>query len=129
MRVAILADTHGFVDPRVLDLLTRCDLAIHGGDIGGAGVLAALQPGQGRVIATAGNNDIPRKWPDHEHQALTALPQVSPVPLPGAAGRERTFGGPSCMLLTATEHAWDLEIRRFEPSMKRSRETAWRADE
>ncbi|MGF1545785.1 MAG: metallophosphoesterase family protein [Thiotrichales bacterium] len=32
---------------------------------------------------------------------------------PGAAGRERTFGGPSCILLTADPTGWTLEPLRF----------------
>jgi len=33
---------------------------------------------------------------------------------PGAAGRVRTYGGPSCLLLEATASNWRLESRRFE---------------
>ncbi len=58
LRVAILADTHGRLDARVEALVADCDLAVHGGDIGNAGVLERLHPRQGRVIAVTGNNDI-----------------------------------------------------------------------
>jgi putative phosphoesterase len=167
LRVAILADTHGYLDPRVAELVRGCDLAVHGGDIGNAGVLAALEPRQGRVVAVTGNNDLPGKWPEGERALLASLPAQAELPLPGgmlvivhghqtpararherlrrrfpharalvyghshrlvadreaepwvlnpgAAGRARTFGGPSCMILTAADHAWQLEIRRFEP--------------
>ena len=33
---------------------------------------------------------------------------------PGAAGRARTHGGPSCLILTATHASWHVEVRRFE---------------
>ncbi len=33
---------------------------------------------------------------------------------PGAAGRTRTHGGPSCLILTASRAAWHIEVRRFE---------------
>jgi putative phosphoesterase len=33
---------------------------------------------------------------------------------PGAAGRARTHGGPSCLILHATARAWRVEPRRFE---------------
>jgi putative phosphoesterase len=33
---------------------------------------------------------------------------------PGAAGRARTFGGPSCLLLNASASGWRVEARRFE---------------
>jgi hypothetical protein len=43
-RVAILADTHGFLDPRVAEQVAECDLAIHAGDIGGAEYSFCTQP-------------------------------------------------------------------------------------
>ena len=171
VRVAILADTHGFTDPRVAALVAECDLAVHGGDIGSAAVLADLRPRTGRVVAVAGNNDLPHKWPEAERSLLAALPEVAEVPLPGGAllvthghrlpargrherlrrrfpraraivyghshrlaadldalpwvlnpgagGRARTYGGPSCMVLTASDRAWELQVRRFEPSARR----------
>ena len=167
LRVAILADTHGFLDARVEALVATCDLAVHGGDIGNAEVLQRLRPRQGRIIAVIGNNDLPRKWPPEQAQVLDGLrehedlmlpggtlavihghqlaarnrhqrlrrrfPQaraivyghshrliadrdVQPWVLnPGAAGRARTFGGPSCIVLDAAEHRWALRIERFEP--------------
>jgi putative phosphoesterase len=166
LSVAILADTHGHLDPRVAELVTACDIAVHGGDIGNAGVLTSLQPRQGRVIAVVGNNDIPRKWPSYEHDLLQVVPEIAEVSLPGgilvaihghqvpastrherlrrrfaharaviyghshrltadqdatpwvlnpgAAGRARTYGGPSCMILSASEQRWALRIERFE---------------
>jgi putative phosphoesterase len=54
----------------------------------------------------------------HSHH-LTADRDREPWVLnPGAAGRVRTFGGPSCMMLDAAEHHWELRIERFE-SLKR----------
>jgi hypothetical protein len=44
---------------------------------------------------------------------------------PGAAGRARTYGGPSCMVLTATESGWEIEQHRFVPrSLRRRSPTA-----
>lgn len=34
---------------------------------------------------------------------------------PGAAGRSRTFGGPSCLLLAAASDGWEVTLHRFEP--------------
>jgi predicted phosphodiesterase len=70
IRVAILADTHGSLDARVEALVTDCDLAVHGGDIGNAGVLERLRPRRGRVIAVTGNNDLPSKWPLEQQHFL-----------------------------------------------------------
>ena len=173
IRVAILADTHGHLDTRVEALVADCDLAVHGGGIGDAGVLERLRPRQGRVIAVTGNNDNPRKWPPEQRHFLDNLREHEDLELPGgtltiihghqivarnrherlrrrfpraraivyghshrliadrdpepwvlnpgAAGRARTFGGPSCMVLDATEHHWELRIERFEPLKRHGR--------
>ena len=83
VRVAILADTHGHLDPRVEELVADCDLAVHGGDIGNAAVLARLQPRQARIIAVVGNNDLPRKWPEEDGHLLELLPEQVELSLPG----------------------------------------------
>lgn len=165
LRLALLADTHGALDPRIQDLVSECDLAIHAGDIGAAAVLARLQPRQGRVLAVLGNNDTPRHWPRQDRDLLCHLPESLDYALPGgrlivihghqtparhrhqwlrqhfpsaralvyghshrltidtehdpwilnpgAAGRERTHGGPSCLILTVSGTEWALETHRF----------------
>jgi putative phosphoesterase len=172
IRVAVLSDTHGQVDPRVAEVVAGCDLALHGGDLGGAQVLRSLQPRGGRVIAVAGNNDVPHKWPQADRDLLAQLPDLAELALPGgtltlihghqvpargrharlrarypgarmvvyghshrlvadldaepwvvnpgAAGHERTFGGPSCLVLTAGASAWSLELCRFEPGPRQA---------
>lgn len=82
MRLALLADTHGFVDPRIAELVAACDIAVHAGDIGGADVLLCLQP-KDQVIAVRGNNDVAEKWPPHERHVLENLPRESRLSLPG----------------------------------------------
>jgi len=171
IRVAILADTHGQLDPRIDVLVRDCDIAVHAGDIGNADILARLRPRSGHVYAVRGNNDIPRKWPDGERLLLEQLPLHSVVELPGgslvivhghhtaaanrharlrqqhpharaivyghshrlvidrdmmpwvlnpgAAGRARTHGGPSCLTLMASKDDWRLDTHRFEPTSKR----------
>lgn len=175
IRVALVADTHGQLDPRVADAVRGCDIAVHAGDVGGAGLLAQLQPRGGRVLAVFGNNDVPRKWPEGERDLLTCLPETLDLELPGgvlsvvhghqtpargrhqllrarfpdsravvyghshrlvddrdsvpwvlnpgAAGRSRTYGGASCMILTATATLWRLEVRRY-PLASRTRSRA-----
>ena len=50
----------------------------------------------------------------HSHH-LTLDQAVTPWILnPGAAGRTRTHGGPSCLILTASEDTWDVQVQRFE---------------
>lgn len=168
VRVALVADTHGYLDARIATLVRDCDIALHGGDIGSAEVLAQLQPRQGRVYAVLGNNDVARKWPAGQQELLANIPWEAHVALPGgelvlvhghrltatrrhmrlrarypharavcyghshrlaedrtdlpwvlnpgAAGRARTYGGPSCMVLIASETVWEIEQHRFEPS-------------
>ncbi|MGB5832740.1 MAG: metallophosphoesterase family protein [Thiohalocapsa sp.] len=165
IRVALLADTHGQLDARIGDLVRVCDIAVHGGDIGNADILARLQPRSGHVYAVRGNNDVPRKWPEGDRILLERLPEQAVVELPGgslvilhghhlaaagrharlrrehpharaivyghshllvadretspwvlnpgAAGRARSYGGPSCLILAATNSDWHLDIHRF----------------
>ncbi len=181
VRVALLADTHGYLDPRVAALVSQCDLALHAGDIGNADVLAQLLPRSGRVYAVLGNNDTARQWPDDQAELLTNIPPVLRLALPGgelvlvhghqlpaahrhqrlrarypqaraicyghshvvaedrselpwvlnpgAAGRARTFGGPSCMVLAATAACWELELHRFAQRKPRRRSAAAAAEQ
>jgi hypothetical protein len=157
--VAIISDTHGHLDPRIIEIIRECDYAIHAGDICGENVLAAMRPKSAVVIAVAGNNE-PRCMTDfplpftselalpggkiciehgHEHghhkpchdslraqhpdarvivyghthkmvQDKSAIPWVIN---PGAAGQTRTHGGPSCLVLTASNDDWHVQEFRF----------------
>lgn len=171
MRVAIVSDTHGFLDSRIAELVAACDVAVHAGDIVGAGVLAGLRPRRQRVIAVRGNNDTPDRWPRRDRKILERLPSEAVLDLPGgrlvvvhgdriaparrrherlrkiypearavvyghshhlvcdrrqspwiinpgAAGRSRTFGGPSCLLLIAREKRWRVKVIRFRPLVR-----------
>jgi putative phosphoesterase len=167
VRVAIVSDTHGFVDARVLEIAGTCDVVVHAGDIGNATVLQVLRSVANQVLAIRGNNDTPAKWPTHDERVLSALPETFCVALPGgylavvhghradagaarhqrlrrryadaraivyghshrmlcdcdeapwvlnpgAAGRSRTFGGPSCLILSAAVTRWKVEAVRFQ---------------
>lgn len=173
VRVCILADTHGDLDPRILDVVATCDHCLHAGDIGGNAVLERLRRASPSVVAIAGNNDVAAKWPTSEHEILRTLPPVASLELPGgrlavehghranpvslrharlrarhpdatavvyghshrlvvdqqtrpwvlnpgAAGSSRNFGGPSCLVLTASSHRWTVEIGRFTPDKGRA---------
>ncbi len=167
LRVAVVADTHGFLDPRVAAWVNDCDVAVHAGDVGSADVLLALQPRK-EVVAIRGNNDTPHTWSAGEQHLLATLPREASVELPGgrlavlhgddggsleqrhrryrryypdaaavvyghshrllmdqtttpwllnpgAAGRTRTDGGPSCLILSCDAEHWQVESVRFEP--------------
>lgn len=81
--VAIISDTHAYLHPEIKSLVKQCDIAIHAGDICGAGILDELQPKSGRVIAVAGNNDHAAAWPVQHHEQVNALPQTASLTLPG----------------------------------------------
>lgn len=167
VRVAILADTHGWIDPRVVAIVAGCDLAVHVGDIGNAEVLNRLRPRRGSVWAVRGNNDRPVDWPSLDLDLLATIPAQVELALPGgtlmvihghqtqarerherlrrrfplarvlayghshrlvvdqtaepwvinpgAAGRNRTFGGPTCLVLSAGEAEWRVAAHRFQP--------------
>ena len=56
MLIGLIADTHGYLDPRVPTALKGVQLILHAGDIGAEGVLVALAR-IAPVTAVAGNND------------------------------------------------------------------------
>lgn len=167
VKVLIVADTHGHLDPRIAALAGEVDTVVHAGDVGHAGVLESLAGSKRRVVAVRGNNDTPRHWGESDMERLDALSAEAYLTLPGgtlvvthgdavlpaakrhqrlrarypdarlviyghshrlgidqeaqpwvanpgAAGRARTYGGPSCLLLEATMDDWRLQSRRFE---------------
>src|SRR5215217_1023143 len=74
MRIGLISDTHGWLDPRARDALAGADVILHAGDIGAlaiVGALGAVAP----VHAVRGNND---KTPD-----LLALPEHVDLDLGG----------------------------------------------
>ncbi len=79
MRVAILADTHGLLRPRVLELAAGCDRILHAGDVGSSrtgadgGILEQLGK-IAPVVAVRGNTD---------HGELADLPAIAAGELDG----------------------------------------------
>jgi len=165
-RIGIISDTHGYLDPRIADVIADCDIAIHAGDIMGQHVLEKMKPRSGKVVAVRGNNDNEFIWNSEEHPTLATLEHVARLKLPGgtlivvhghmhggnhpnhavmreqfseartivyghshkmtcdtaqtpwvvnpgAAGETRTKGGPSCLILEASEADWTIEPLRF----------------
>lgn len=83
--VALVADTHGFLDPRVAALARAAEVVVHAGDVGGASILEALGAGGAHVVAVRGNNDTPRHWPPDDRAGLDGLPAEARVELPGGS--------------------------------------------
>ena len=75
MRIGILSDTHGWLDPRVRAVLRGADCIVHAGDVVGAEVLDALCALAPKVVAVRGNNDA----------RMPSLPEEARLPLPGGA--------------------------------------------
>jgi putative phosphoesterase len=74
MRIGVIADTHGWLDPRALDAFAGVDAILHAGDIGALAVVAALGA-IAPVHVVRGNNDT---TPD-----LLALPEYLDLELAG----------------------------------------------
>ena len=56
MRIGVISDTHGYLDPDVLRAFAGVEVILHAGDIGDAAVLRGLE-GLAPVAAVRGNND------------------------------------------------------------------------
>ena len=173
-RIALVSDTHGHLDPRIVEVVDGCRLAVHAGDIGSGAVLDTLARSDRLVTAVRGNNDVESKWDSHEHERLDQLPWEAVVSLPGgglavthghqivsverrhgwlrerypdarvvvyghthrrcidrsarpwivnpgAAGRNRTFGGPSLVVMDVDADHWRLRTVCFDRQPSPSR--------
>jgi uncharacterized protein len=56
MRIGVISDTHGFLDPRIESLFEGVDHILHGGDIGSTAIIAALE-NIAPTTAVLGNTD------------------------------------------------------------------------
>jgi uncharacterized protein len=56
MKIGIISDTHGFLDPKVLKLFAGVEHILHAGDIGPDGIVAGLEA-VAPVTAVLGNTD------------------------------------------------------------------------
>ena len=74
MKVGVISDTHGYLNPEVPELFAGVDLILHAGDIGHEAVLRGLEK-VAPVTAVRGNND--REGP------MAAYPQVRTLEVQG----------------------------------------------
>jgi putative phosphoesterase len=58
MKIAVLSDTHNYLDPRIPNLFAGVDHILHGGDIGRPAILMQLEQ-IAPVTAVGGNTDDP----------------------------------------------------------------------
>jgi uncharacterized protein len=77
VRIGLVSDTHGLLDPKLEEVFRGCDVIVHGGDIVRATVLAGLAE-IAPVTAVRGNNDL---GPEFAHLPETALVPVGELTL------------------------------------------------
>ena len=171
-RVALVSDTHGDLEPRIVKVVERCRHVVHAGDIGSGAVLDTLAHPDRRVTAVRGNNDVASKWDPEERRRLDELPWEAVLSMPGGklavthghqvmgverrhgwlrerypdarvvvyghthwrcidrsarpwivnpgvAGRSRTFGGPSLVVVDVAGSRWRLRTVHFEHATPR----------
>jgi putative phosphoesterase len=68
VRIGVLSDTHGYLDPAVLEIFAGIDHIIHAGDIMDAAIVTALG-GVAPVTAVSGNLDHGRLADELPHEA------------------------------------------------------------
>ena len=78
MRVGLVSDTHGLVEPRLAELFRGCDLILHAGDVVKEPVLEALSR-IAPVKAVRGNNDVASAFDHLPELAEVALGEVMAV--------------------------------------------------
>jgi putative phosphoesterase len=65
MKVGLISDTHGHLEPRVLEWFAGVEHILHAGDIGDALIIHELET-IAPVTAVAGNNDFANQWPERQ---------------------------------------------------------------
>lgn len=83
LRIGIISDTHGIIDPNVIEAIKDCDQIIHAGDICSARVVEQMHQLSDSVTAVAGNNDASGLWPIEETHVVNSLPHMAEIELPG----------------------------------------------
>lgn len=116
MKIGIISDTHGFLDPKVHELFAGVSHILHGGDIGRASVideLEAIAP----VTAVLGNNDTGLNFKETEIVQLApgkfvvhhiVLPFSPPDRIQEIIERDR----PAAVIFGHTHHAFCQTIGR-----------------
>lgn len=66
-KIGIISDTHGFLYPKVLEILRECDYIFHAGDVDRPGILDLLRP-LASIYVVRGNND--REWAENLSKSL-----------------------------------------------------------
>lgn len=71
MKIGVISDTHGFLDPKVFELFAGVGHILHGGDIGYASIILELEE-IAPVTAVLGNTDLGLPFKETEIIELAA---------------------------------------------------------
>ena len=91
-RIALLSDTHSYIDERILEYCKSCDEIWHAGDVGNAGVLDALEkikPVKG-VYGNIDGQEIRKRFPE----TLRFMCEDVDVMMTHIAGRPEKYAAP-----------------------------------
>jgi putative phosphoesterase len=76
MRIGVISDTHGYLDPRATAALQGVAQILHAGDIGGGAIIEALEA-LAPVIAVHGNTDagtpMARRFPATQRREIEGV--------------------------------------------------------
>jgi putative phosphoesterase len=107
--IGIVSDTHGFLNPDIAHFITRCDIALHAGDIMGADSLNALRPRLGHTLAVKGNNDAHSTWAVCDHAQLDEIPDVVELSLPGGT-----------LVMEHSHRFWDRDVNSIHSALRQA---------
>ena len=69
-KITVISDTHGVIDDQITSILNDSDIIVHAGDIMSTSIIKKLKMYSRRVIAVAGNNDLPERYSDEEDKKM-----------------------------------------------------------
>jgi len=131
--VAIVSDTHSYLDPRIEKIVAESDYAVHAGDIcfsdevlpetlrfNIAGQTIAVEHGH-QHGSQPSHESLRKAHPNakvvvygHTHRQVIDKDAMPWVINPGAAGKTRTHGGPSCLVIECSKtFEWKINVFRF----------------
>ena len=69
-KITVISDTHGVIDDQITAVLNDSDMIVHAGDIMSISIIKKLKTYAKKVIAVAGNNDLPERYSDKEDKKI-----------------------------------------------------------
>lgn len=99
MKIGVISDTHGFLDPKIPDLFAGVEHILHAGDIGFASIILEMEY-IAPVTAVLGNNDVGMDFRETEWVTLAdtnfmvehIVPPMKPAPDVADKLRRREIG-------------------------------------